>query len=124
MKAKQWLSVTTIAAALAITGTAVAHGDKAQVSKQEQAGAAVNSNTAAQLGSDVNGNSAAQLGTDSSKATVPNDADAATDKSDTSPKGKALIEQTPSMDTTTPAPARTGSDARPGDMGPANTRGK
>ena len=75
-------------------------------------------------GAPATGGSAAQLGTDSSKATVPNDADAATDKSDTSPKGKALIEQTPSMDTTKPAPARTGSDARPGDMGPANTRGK
>ena len=118
MKAKQWLQVTTIAAAFAIAGTAVAN-DKDQVSKKEQAGAAVNSNAPAQLGTDLNSNSAAQLGTDSPKATVPNDSDAAAKGN-----GKTLIEQTPSTDTAKTAPARSGSDTRPADMGPANTRVK
>jgi hypothetical protein len=56
-------------------GTA-APDDSNQVSNQEQAGAAVNSNTTAQLGTDLNSNSAAQLGTDAPKATVPSDSDA------------------------------------------------
>jgi hypothetical protein len=124
MKAKQWLSVATMASALAIAGTAAAHGDKGQVSKQEQAGAAVNSNAPAQLGSDLNGNSAAQLGTSTSKTTVPNEAEAVEGANPTTANRQPLIEQNPSTDTTNAAPARTGSDVRPTDMGPANTRGK
>ena len=118
MNAKRWLQVTTIASAFAIVGTAVAN-DKDQVSKKEQAGAAVNSNAPAQLGTDLNSNSAAQLGADTPKATVPNDSDPAAKGN-----GNVVIEQTPSIDTAKTAPARTGSDARPGDMGPANARGK
>lgn len=76
MKAKQWLQVATIASSLALAGTALAN-DRDQISKKEQAGAAVNSNTPAQLGTGLNRNSAAQLGTDTPKATVPNDSEAA-----------------------------------------------
>lgn len=119
MNAKKWLHVATIASALAIAGTAVAH-DRSQTTN-EQAGAAVNSNSPAQLGTGLDANSAAQLGRDSSKATVPNDADAADNQS---ANGNTVIEQNPSTDTTKAAPARTGSDVRPGDMGPGNARGK
>ena len=120
MKAKPWLQIATIVSAFAIAGTAAAN-DKDQASKKEQAGAAVNSNAPAQLGSDLNGNSAAQLGTETPKSIVPNDSDASAKGTG---KGKTLIEQTPSADTSKTAPARTGSDARAADMGPANTRGK
>jgi len=118
MKARQWLQIATIASAFAITGTAVAN-DKDQVSKKEHAGIAVNSNAPAQLGTDLNGNSAAQLGNDTPKTSVPNDSEAAPKKN-----GKTLIERTPSTDTVKTTPPRTGSDARPEEMGPGNIRGK
>lgn len=124
MKAKQWLSVISVASALAMAGTAAAHGDRNEISKQEQAGAAVNSDSAAQLGTSLNSNSAAQLGTDVNKATVPNDSEAVENENGRTENDGTLIEQTPSTDTTRAAPARTGSDVRTQDMGPANTRGK
>lgn len=77
MNAKHWLQVVTIAAALAMGGTAVAD-DGAKATSTEQAGAAMNGNLPAQMGTNVDSNSAAQLGADTPKATVPSDSDAPT----------------------------------------------
>lgn len=119
MKAKQWLQVVTIMSALAIGGTAVAD-DGAKAASNEQAGAAMNSNSPAQLGTDINSNSAAQLGADTPKTTVPSDSDAppATTEGKT-PKQTVKHPPTNRMDQATPT-ERTPSDVPAAKHPPTN----
>jgi len=107
MRARQWMQIAAVASAIGLGGTAIAN-DLDRTSSDVG-----NDNAAAQLDTPrstvIDENAAAQL--DTPQSTV-NDENAA-----------AQLDTTPSTDENT-APARTGSDIQPGDMGPANSRGQ
>jgi hypothetical protein len=134
MKPRQWMQIAAVASAMGLTGAAFAH----DMDRTSRSGgdASATANSAAQLGGSTANPTpdAAQLGGSAANPTTGalpdnglNDSIGMTPTLNDSTLDNGVNGSTldgRAMDHQHAAPARTGSDVQPGDMGPGNSRGE
>ena len=131
MTARHWMEIAALASALGLTGTAVAV-DTATPSTDDSSSASSPTMEAPSAGAIVTPEDKAMgLGKGPSNDEALSDHPGRTDVDDTSPRygtpaaSGGIDRDIPlPQDESESDPARTGSDVRPGDMGPGNVRGE